>query len=251
MSLIDTHCHIYYDNFKNDFNEVLERAQKNNIKKIICVGVDIESSMESIQLAEKHEMIYASVGYHPHESKEANNNYLDQLELMLNHKKVVALGEIGLDFHYNHSEKETQIKIFKEQLILAKTMNKPVIVHNRNSDDELLKCIIETKSSKGVVHCFASNFNFAKKLFKEGYYISFTGLVTFAKDLIDVVENTPLDSFMIETDAPYLTPKPHRGKRNEPSMVKIIAEKIAKIKDMDISANETATTANAKNLFGF
>ena len=115
MSLIDTHCHIYYDNFKNDFNEVLERAQKNNIKKIICVGVDIESSMESIQLAEKHEMIYASVGYHPHESKEANNNYLDQLELMLNHKKVLALGEIGLDFHYNHSEKETQIKIFKEQ----------------------------------------------------------------------------------------------------------------------------------------
>jgi len=251
MSLIDTHCHIYYDSYKKDFNEVLDRAKANNIKKIICVGVDLKSSLKSIELAENHDMIHASVGYHPHESKEVGENYLNELEEMLNHKKVVALGEIGLDFHYNHSNKSIQIKVFKEQLELGKSLNKPVIVHNRNSDNELLRSIIETKSSKGVVHCFASNIGFASKLFNLGYYISFTGLVTFSKELVEVIEKVSVDSFMLETDSPYLTPIPHRGKRNEPSMVKIIAETIAKIKKIDVNSIEKATTQNAHNLFGF
>ena len=211
----------------------------------------MKSSLESIKLAENHDMIYASVGYHPHESKEAGKNYLNELEEMLNHKKVVALGEIGLDFHYNHSNKSIQIKVFKEQLELAKYINKPVIVHNRNSDNELISSIIETKSSKGVVHCFASDIDFATKLFNQGYYISFTGLVTFSKELVEVIEKVSLDSFMLETDSPYLTPIPHRGKRNEPSMIKIIAETIAKIKKIDVHSIEKATTQNAHNLFRF
>ena len=181
MELIDTHSHIYYDKY-TDINDVLDRAKKNNITKIICVGVDIESSMQSIRLAEEHSMIYATAGYHPHESKDTSASYLKELENILQHEKVIALGEIGLDFHYNHSEKKTQIKVFREQLELAKTLDVPAIVHCRDSDSELIQCIKKTKSNNGVVHCFASNIEFAKELFNIGYYISFTGLITFSKD---------------------------------------------------------------------
>tara|TARA_B100000029_G_scaffold432273_1_gene444269 strand:+ start:695 stop:1453 length:759 start_codon:yes stop_codon:yes gene_type:complete len=251
MELIDTHCHIYYENFNNDINQVIERAKKNNISKIVCVGVDIESSMQSIRLAEEHSMIYATAGYHPHESKDTSASYLKELENILQHEKVIALGEIGLDFHYNHSDKKTQIKVFKEQLELAKTLDVPTIVHCRNSDTDLIQCIKETKSRNGVVHCFASNIDFAKELFRIGYYISFTGLVTFSKDLINVVKEIPLDKFMLETDSPYLTPIPHRGKRNEPSMIKYIAESIAEIKNVELKTIAESTTKTAKEFFDF
>ena len=251
MELIDTHCHIYYENFKKDINEVIDRAKKNNISKIVCVGVDLESSIKSLNLAEKYDNIYATAGYHPHESKDANKLYLKELENLLTHKKVIALGEIGLDFHYNHSDVKTQIKIFVEQLELAKTLDIPVIVHSRNSDTELIECIKKTKSKKGVVHCFASDIKFAKELFKIGYYISFTGLITFSKDLINVVKEVPLDKFMLETDSPYLTPTPFRGKRNEPSMIKYIAEYIATLRNVETTIIADNTTKTAKKFFGF
>ena len=193
MELIDTHSHIYYDSFDDDINQVIDRAEQNNISKIICVGVDIESSVKSLELAEKYDIIYATAGYHPHEAKETKKLYLKELEDILSHDKVLALGEIGLDFYYNHSDKKVQINTFKEQLELAKSLNMPVVVHSRNSDLSLLNCIKETKSKNGVVHCFASSINFANKLFEEGYHISFTGLITFSKELIDVVKKTPID----------------------------------------------------------
>ena len=164
MELIDTHCHIYYNKFDIDLNQVLDRAQENNVKKLICVGVDIDSSIKALKLAEQHDMIYASAGYHPHESKDTSKYYLKELEELLQHEKVVALGEIGLDFHYNHSDKETQLKVFKEQLELANSLNIPTIVHCRKSDDDLIKSIKETKSNNGVVHCFSSNISFANNL---------------------------------------------------------------------------------------
>jgi len=245
MNLIDTHCHIYYDSYKNNINKVLDRAQKNNISHIICVGVDLKSSVKCIELAEKYKQIYATVGYHPHESKEASNSYLIKLEDMLNHKKVVAVGETGLDYYYNHSDKKIQKKIFIEQLELAKSCDLPVIVHNRNADKDLLYCIKKTNSSKGVIHCFASNDQFAKKILSLGYLISFTGLITFADNLSTVVKNTPINKIMIETDSPYLTPIPFRGKTNEPAMIKHIAQKIADIKkiNLDLIAKETTKTA--------
>ena len=245
MKLIDTHCHIYYNDYKQNFNSIIERAEKNNISHIICVGVDLESSIKCIELSENHEMIYATVGYHPHESKDAINSYLYELEQLLNHKKVVAVGEMGLDYYYNHSDKNIQKKVFKEQLELAKSYDMPAIVHNRNADNDIFKCLEETKSSNGVIHCFASNNKFAKKILHKGYLISLTGLITFADELIDVVYNTPMNKIMLETDSPYLTPIPFRGKTNEPSMIKYIAQRVADIKKttIDIVAKETTKTA--------
>ena len=197
MELIDTHSHIYYDKY-TDINEVLDRARDNNISKIICVGVDIESSYKSITLAEKYDMIYATAGFHPHESKDAKKNYIKELENLLSHKKVVALGEIGLDFFYKHSDKETQINIFEEQLLLAKSMDIPCIIHNRESDKELINSINKTKNNNGVVHCFASNLDLATELIKLGFHLSFTGLITFAKELKHVIENIPIDDVIIK-----------------------------------------------------
>ncbi len=249
MELIDTHCHIYYDKY-HDIDEVINRAIKNNITKMICVGVDIESSKKSIELAEKYDMIYATAGYHPHESKDTIPNYLNELESLLQHKKVVALGEIGLDFFYNHSDKKTQIKIFEEQLELAKSLNMPCVIHNRESDDELIKSIKRTKNNNGVIHCFASNTKFANELIDLNLHLSFTGLITFVDELKEVVKNIPIDKIMVETDSPYLTPIPHRGKRNEPYMVKYIAEEIAKIKNKSLNDVANQTTKTASNFFG-
>ena len=250
MQLIDTHSHIYYDKYKEDFDKVLKRAEDNNLKNIICVGVDIESSEKSILLAEKYNMIYSTAGYHPHESKDANENYLEKLEQLLNHEKVVAVGEIGLDFFYNHSDKKTQVKIFNEQIELANHLNMPCVIHNRNSDIELLESLKQQKIKKGVIHCFASNIKFAKELLNLNLFLSFTGLLTFNKELENVVEEIPLKKIMIETDSPYLTPKPHRGKRNEPFMVKYVAQKIAEIKKISIEEVANVTTKNAVEFFG-
>ena len=249
MELIDTHCHIYYDKYP-DINEVIDRAIENNISKMICVGVDLESSEKSIHLAEKYDMIYATAGYHPHESKDANLGYLKELESFLEHEKVIALGEIGLDFFYKHSNKKIQIKIFEEQLELAKSLNMPCIIHNRESDKELLKSIKKTKNNKGVIHCFASNNELAKELIDLGFHLSFTGLITFAKELRNVIKNIPLEKMMIETDSPYLTPVPHRGKRNEPYMVKYVAQEIANIKGISLNDVAEQTSKTAKHFFG-
>ena len=245
MNLIDTHCHIYYDKY-HDIDEVIDPALENNVSKMICVGVDIESSNKSIELAEKYDMIYATAGYHPHESKETIPNYLNELESLLQHKKVVALGEIGLDFFYNHSDEKTQIKIFEEQLELAKSLKMPCVIHNRESDKELIHSIKKTKNNNAVIHCFASNYKFANELINLNLHLSFTGLITFVDELKKVVENIPIDKIMVETDSPYLTPIPHRGKRNEPYMVKYVAEEIAKIKNISLEdvANQTTKTAN-------
>ncbi len=205
---IDSHSHIYYDVFNDDLIDVINRANDSGVQKIICVGVDLKSSEECIELANKFPNIYATVGYHPHESKLAENNYLNILESMASEEKVVAIGEIGLDFHYNHSHKKIQEKVFSEQLELAESINLPTVVHSRNADQETVKIISALKNSLGVVHCFAGNLEQAYKIIQLDYYISFTGLITFAEELTDVVKNMPLDKILIETDSPYLSPNP-------------------------------------------
>tara|TARA_Y100000590_G_scaffold396649_1_gene477518 strand:+ start:251 stop:1003 length:753 start_codon:yes stop_codon:yes gene_type:complete len=249
MELIDTHSHIYYDKY-TDIDDVIDRAHKNNISKIICVGVDIKSSEKSINLAEKYDMIYATAGYHPHESKDTDVNYLSELQNFLSHDKVVALGEIGLDFFYKHSDKKTQIRVFEEQLELAKSLNIPCVIHNRESDKELIESIENTNNNNGVIHCFASNLDLASKLLKLNFHLSFTGLITFVEELKEVVKNIPLEKMMVETDSPYLTPVPHRGKRNEPYMVKYIAKEIAKIKGIPFDEVATKTSITARKFFG-
>ena len=171
--IIDSHAHIYYDSFNNDLQEVLDRALDSGVKKIICVGVDLESSTKCINLAHKFDNIYATVGFHPHESNLAEKNYLKILESMAQDLKVVAIGEIGLDYHYNHSEQKTQEKVFLEQLELAKSINLPAVVHSRNADEETIKIISKVPKSVGVVHCFASNLEQALKVIELDYYIFF------------------------------------------------------------------------------
>ena len=249
MELIDTHSHIYYDKY-SDIDEVIERAIENHVSRIICVGVDIESSYKSIKLAEKYDLIYATAGYHPHESKDTNKHYLKELEELLNHHKVVALGEIGLDFFYKHSDKKTQIRVFEEQLELAKSLDIPCIIHNRDSDKELLQSIRKTQNKNGVIHCFASTLELANELINLNFHLSFTGLITFVNELKTVIKNIPLEKIMIETDSPYLTPIPHRGKRNEPYMVKYVAQEIARIKNISINKVANQTSQTAKVFFG-
>jgi len=246
---IDSHSHIYYDTFADDILDVINRAHNIGVEKIICVGVDLESSEQCINLANKFSNIYATVGFHPHESKLANSNYLNILESMSKESKVVAIGEIGLDFHYNHSSKKIQKKIFLEQLELAKSVNLPTVVHSRNADVETIETISAIKNSRGVVHCFSSDLKQANKIFQLNYYISFTGLITFVNELTDVIKNVSLDKILIETDSPYLSPAPFRGKRNEPSYILEIAKKIAEIKNISLSDVENITMTNTLALF--
>jgi len=250
MEFIDTHCHIYYDKYQNDISDVINRAKNKNIKHIICVGVDLESSEKSIILSDQYESIFATVGYHPHESKLAVDNYLDKMLELLKHPKAVAIGEIGLDYYYKHSDKKTQIKVFREQLELAKDLDMPVIIHNRESDKDLYDNLKNSKINNGVIHCYSSDVKYANKIFDLGLLVSFTGILTFSKSLQAVVKEIPLEKMMIETDSPYLTPIPFRGKRNEPHMVSFVAEKIAEIKNISIDEVANVTTETAKNFFG-
>ena len=247
--MIDTHCHLYDEKLYNDLDTIVENAHSANVKKMICIGDRIKTSQKSIELTEKYQNVFASVGVHPHEAKDVSTNYLKKLEKFTEHKKVVAIGEIGLDYYYNFSDSKTQKLIFLEQLKLAKKLKLPTVVHCRNADDDLYNTIVKSKSKSGVIHCFSSNLNFAKKIIDLGYLISFTGMITFVKDLEKVIKNINLKHILIETDSPYLAPVPYRGKKNQPAYVVEVAKKIAAIKGVDIQKVINMTTQNAYSLF--
>jgi len=247
--LIDTHAHIYYEDFAQRIEEVIQSASDNGVEKIITVGVDLKSSEECIKLAEKFPSVFATCGYHPHEAVKAPKRYLYELENMAAHPKVVAIGEMGLDYHYNFSDPKIQQKVYREQLELVVALQLPAVVHCRNSDDDILQGINESACENGVIHCFASNVEFAEKILETGFHISFTGMITFVKELEEVVIEIPLERMMVETDSPYLSPKPHRGKKNEPKNVLHVAEKIAELKEIDLEEVAESTTETAMNLF--
>ena len=247
--LIDTHSHIYYKQYENDLPSVIESASKNNVKKIICVGTDIETSYESIEIANKYDQVYCTVGCHPHEASKMKSDYIAELKEMCKEPKVVAIGETGLDYYYSHSLPEIQKKCFEEQIELSKSLDMPVVIHNRESDEDLIQ-ILNKYKPRGVIHCFSGDINLAKKILKLNMMLSFTGIVTFKNSTLDeVIKNIDCKNIMLETDSPYLTPHPFRGKRNEPKHVKLIAEKIAKIKNISIETLTEITTENALNLF--
>ena len=249
MTLIDTHAHIYYDDYADRMDDVIQAAADNGVDKIISVGVDLATSEECIRLAEKYSPIYAACGYHPHEAVKAPKGYLYELEPFYAHPKVVAVGEIGLDFHYNFSAPRVQNKIYREQLEMASSLDLPAMVHCRESDDDILSGIQQSGHKSGVIHCFTSDLCFANSILKTGFVISFTGIITFVKELEKVVKTIPLDKMMVETDTPYLSPKPHRGKKNEPAYVIHVAEKIASLKEISVEEIANATTKTAYNLF--
>ena len=248
--MIDTHCHINDIKYNSDIKEVISRAVESGVEKMICVGTDLKTSERALELANKYDEIYATVGYHPHESKDAQKGYLYEFEEMSKNPKVVAIGESGLDYHYNISPEDIQKKIFREQIELSQDIKLPIIMHNRNSSNDLLSIIESTNLEYGVVHCFSENWEVANQLISKNIKLSFTGMVTFVKDPIhEVLEKIDLKDFFLETDSPYLAPTPHRGKRNEPSLIKFIADYIANVKQISSEEIIEQTTKNAFDFF--
>jgi TatD DNase family protein len=250
--MIDTHAHLDFETFDEDRKEILERAFGEGIEYIIVPGVEPKNLNKILDMTEKNDKVFCGIGIHPHYTSEAGENELRLVKANSVNKKTVAIGEIGLDYHYDYASPDLQKQLFRKQIRIAKDTGLPIIVHNREADDDVYNIIKEEQdgSLKGVMHCFSSDVNFLKKSLDLGFHISFTGNITFKKSKItDCVMEVPIDRLLLETDSPFMTPEPHRGKRNEPVFVKLIAEKIAQIKNRTIDEVISMTTANAKNLF--
>lgn len=258
--LIDTHCHLDMKEFRHEVASILSRAKEKGVEKVINVGNDMKSSKDSIDLARRYPEIFATVGIHPEASKELDIETRGQLLEYAKHDKVVAIGEIGLDYYYlkrssqyaHYPTREEQIFCFEQMLDLALETNLPVVIHNRESDADLLAILKSYAGSlRGVVHCFSGNLDFANKILDLGFAISFTGNITFKnnRDIATVIERVPIASIMVETDAPFLAPEPYRGKRNEPAYVLEVARKIAEIKKMCLAEVEMETSRKARKLF--
>ena len=234
---IDTHAHLYYPNFNGEIEQVIERANMAGVKYILIPGTDLVTSKKAIDLAEKFEGVYAAVGVHPHDTTEWKNSDLDILEEFAKNPKVVAIGEIGLDYYYDFSPKEIQLAAFKAQIELALKLDLPIIVHNRESNDDIMNVIREYSNTnlRAQFHCFAGSIKDAKELTDMGHYISFTGNITFKKteSIREILKGVGIDKMLLETDSPFMTPVPYRGQRNEPSYVLHNAEKIAEIHNLD------------------
>lgn len=251
--LIDTHAHLYFENFDGDRDEVIQRAFETDVKKIINIAIDLETSKRCIQLAEKYDGLFATVGVHPNDSTKLNETTLGELRELTRHPKVVAIGEIGLDFYRDWSPVEIQEDAFRKQIGLAKEVELPIVIHNRQAGRQILDVLQAegTAGLSGVFHCFSEDKSVAEEILELGCYISFTGNLTFKKsELPQVAEAIPLERLLLETDCPFLSPEPKRGRRNEPAHVIYIAEKLAEIKGVAVSELQEQTTENAHRLFG-
>ncbi len=252
--LIDTHAHLFFENFNNDTDEVINRAKENDVDYIVVPATDLVTAKEAIKLAEKYEMIYACVGVHPHDTKNWNDSLISEIKKLAKHPKVIGIGEIGLDYYYDFSPKEQQIKAFKSQLDLAIKLELPVVIHNRDSDKDMMD-IIQSFCGTGLkaqFHCFNGSLTDALELIQMNHFISFTGNITFKKNdgLREILKRTDLNHLMLETDAPFMTPVPFRGKRNEPANVKIVAEKVAEIHSLSVEEIGRITSLNTFRFFG-
>src|SRR5512145_530990 len=234
--LIDTHAHLEMREFNDDRDEVIKRALAAGVKYIVTIGTTVESSRDAVLLAEKHDCVYAAVGIHPHEAKDILHPAYEVVRRFAGHPKVVAYGEIGLDYYYEHTQRTVQQRKFRDMLREARELELPVIVHDRDAHEDTLRILTEEWDPKlgGVMHCFSGDIEFAKRVMELGFHISIAGPVTFpkAQALRDIVKQVPIEQMLVETDAPYLTPHPFRGKRNEPAYVKFTAEEVAKVKGL-------------------
>lgn len=252
MNLIDTHCHIHEPDYSLGIEQVLERSRYAGVNQIICVGTSEDSSRQAVEFAPKHEGVYASIGVHPHEVKDG----WKAIESLVGNNltkanKVVAVGEIGLDYFYENSPRDTQIKALEWQIDLALRHKLPIIFHVREAFDDFWPVFDNFRGIRGVVHSFTDSAENAKKAIERGLFIGVNGISTFTKDPAqqDMYRNLPTEKLLFETDAPFLTPAPFRGKVNEPAFVKNVAEFHASIRDIDFDKVAKTTTANARALF--
>lgn len=260
MNLIDTHCHLDFDAYADDREAVMQRAYDNGVHRIVNPGADLITSHAAIQMAERYDGVFAGVAVHPNSTMAWSPEVLATVEYYAAHPKVVAIGEIGLDYYWDKSPKSVQQRAFEDQLVLASQLGLPVIIHNREASDDVIATLRQWVPTlpphlidrPGVLHSFSAPPEIAEAALNMGFYLGFTGPITYknADDLRYIAANTPLDRILIETDGPFLTPHPYRGERNEPAYVRLVAERLAELHNMDVEEFAAQTSANAEQLFG-
>ena len=253
MELIDSHAHLDAGQFASDLPQVLERARQKGLRYIVTVGTDLLSSIRAIELASRYSFVYTSIGVHPHHADKVEETALKKLKDLARQPKVVAIGETGLDYYRNYSPRPAQQKLFRELISMAKEVGLPLIIHQRHAQEELTTIMDEEEGWKagGVMHCFSGSEEHARRCLEKGFYLSFAGNITFPKATLlrRVIKETPMERILIETDSPYLAPLPYRGRRNEPSYVEMVAEKIAELKGLSVEQCGRMVTANLRRVF--
>lgn len=248
---IDSHAHYNASAFSEDRDEVLASLPENGIEKVVNIGDNMEASRICLEMAEKYPFVYAAVGVHPEHADEVTSEALRILETMAAHEKAVAIGEIGLDYYYDDVPRDVQRAAFRQQLILARRLDMPVVIHDREAHGDCLEILKEERITRGVMHCFSGSVEFMREVTRLGLHVALGGVVTYknAKNAVDVAKEVPLDKLLLETDCPYLSPVPNRGKRNSSLNLKYTAEKIAEIRGIDVGTLAVLTTENTKRLF--
>lgn len=252
--LVDSHCHLQDSRFSGDREKVLTQARQEGVRFMVVPGNDLATSRAAVELAAKESDVYATAGVHPHDSRSLDPSSWQRLEQLLTRPRVVAVGETGLDYHYDNSPRDVQRQAFRRHVDLAREAGLPLVVHSREADEDTIAILQETGADRvgGVLHCFSGDLDMARRGRELGFYISLAGPVTYprARSLHQVAQKAPLDTLLVETDAPYLAPVPRRGQRNEPALVRLVVEGIARIKGLEAEQVARATAANACRLFG-
>ncbi|MCO7127719.1 TatD family hydrolase [Sporolactobacillus shoreicorticis] len=251
--LFDTHTHINDEAFDTDFSEVLSRAEETDVRRMVVVGVDRVSIARVFPIIDQHKYIYGAIGWNPEDAIDMTEDDFQLIKRELSHPGIVALGEIGLDYHWDKSPKPVQHEVFRRQIRLAKEADLPLVIHNREATEDTWRILKEehAESIGGVMHCYSDNWKWAQKFIDLNFYISFGGPITFKNAQLqrDTAAQVPLDRLLVETDCPFLSPHPFRGKRNEPARVRLVAEKIAELKGLSLEEAARVTTENARRCF--
>ncbi len=252
--MIDTHCHLDFPDYNDDRTAVLQAAREAGITKMVNIGCELKSSQASVDLANQHPEIYAAIGFHPHDAKNYDDRMEQRLREMANNFKVVAIGEVGLDFYRDRSPRDVQRTVFVRQMHLARELGLPLIIHIRDAYEEAIDMLIAEKAyeSNVVLHCFSGTQKDARRALDYGMFLSFGGVLTFSNSrLPELVRDVPLDQIILETDAPFLTPHPHRGTRNQPAMVALVYRKLSEVLHRDVHEIESIIDGNAQRFFEF